>query len=195
MQGNFPPRTPAGEQKYREERVEIDDGGGPVVLWNAADDGAPAFSGAGGTATTALYVSESFDISAFAGSTVELRFVIAAGPGLIVDLDDILIYVKLEEVTIEFGDFSVTFEAGSFVRDDDDDEGGWKLRRKKPGITKVKIGDDGEFEVRGKELDLGELDFPGDITFTLTIGDDTGSFDIPFDKKGKFEADDDEDDD
>ncbi len=45
--------------------------------------------------------------------------------------------------------------------------------------------------MKGKELDLGELEFPDDIIFTLTIGDDTGSFTIPFDKKSKFEADDD----
>lgn len=236
----FPSGWEAGSHDYR---VEVGPAGGPAtVLFQASRDGAPFFSG-GGTAATAFYVPESFEISEFAGSIVELAFIMEVGPPMIVDLDDVLIFVvppagddgpvafddltitdakvKLkkkksdkdefeikkgeftlggasdgfdldtEDVIITFGDLDpFTIEAGSFVRDDGDD-GKWKFRGKKPGITHVDIRDDGRFKIKGKDLDLSEVvdlkDEAGrTVTFTLTIGDDTGSLVIDFDKKGRF---------
>lgn len=96
-----------------------------------------------------------------------------------------------EDITITFGELEFTIEAGSFVRnddDDDDDDGKWKFRGKKPGITHVDIRDDGRFKIKAKDLDLSEFDLDEPVTFTLTIGDDTGTFDIEFDGKGRFKV-------
>ena len=64
----------------------------------------------------------------------------------------------------------------------------WKFRGKKPGITKFELKANGDYKVKAKGLNLSGLELGHDhpVTFTLTIGDDFGSVDIPFDKKGKF---------
>ncbi|MFV2007691.1 MAG: hypothetical protein ACC667_09605, partial [Longimicrobiales bacterium] len=64
----------------------------------------------------------------------------------------------------------------------------WKFRAKKPGITEVELKANGGFKVKGKGLDLSGLELGHDnpVNFVLTIGDDFGGIDIPFDRKGKF---------
>ncbi|GMR14356.1 MAG: hypothetical protein BMS9Abin29_2607 [Gemmatimonadota bacterium] len=115
-----------------------------------------------------------------------------------------------EDLTITFGDLEFVIDAGSLVRerdhddhdddadDDDDDEGGWRFRGEKPGITGIEIEDDGRFKVKAEGLDLSDIDLEDPVTFTLMLGDDAGSFDIDFDRRGKFERrhrDDDDNDD
>ena len=94
-----------------------------------------------------------------------------------------------EDLIITFGDLDpFTIPAGDLHRDKHDRK--WQFRGKKPGITHVDIDDKGKFKVKAKGLDLSFIDLKDKdrdpVTFTLTIGDDTGSFDIDFDKKGKF---------
>ena len=99
-----------------------------------------------------------------------------------------------EDVTVVFGTFSHTIPAGLFARDDEDE--GFEFDGTLPDGTrlKVEIGDDGEFEVEGDDLDLTGIDPNSPVPFSLQIGNDIGATTIDFDDEGEFELGDDDDD-
>ena len=117
---------------------------------------------------------------------VEGRFVAASA-----------IDVLNEDVTVTFGDFCETIPAGSFFRDDDKEGFQFEVQGDVSGIKKIEIRDDGEFEVKGRGMDLSGIDFASPVPFSLQIGDDRGISAIPFkmEDKGKFEFEADADDD
>ena len=49
--------------------------------------------------------------------------------------------------------------------------------------------------MKAKGLNLGGIDLSAPVQFSLQIGDDLGEAEIPFDEKGKFKAEKDDDDD
>ena len=103
-----------------------------------------------------------------------------------------------EEVIVTFAGFSQTIPAGSFIRDDDDEGFEFEVEGDVSGIKEIEIRDDGEFEVEGRGLDLGGIDFANPVPFSLQIGNDLGETEIPFAEEDEgefeFEADDDDDD-
>ena len=94
--------------------------------------------------------------------------------------------VATEEVIVGFGTFSQTIAAGAFIREDDHE--GWEFD---DGNLKVTIRDEGEFEVKGRDIDLSGTDASSPVDFSLQIGDDLGDTTIELDDDGKFELDDD----
>ena len=104
------------------------------------------------------------------------------GPNNIVD-------VANQDVTITFGELTVTIPAGSFVRDDDNN--GFVIEGL-PGIDEVKIWDDGSFEVEWEDLDLLLASFDDPVDFTLQIGANIGLFSIQLDPGGELHAEDNE---
>ncbi|MFQ5741652.1 MAG: FG-GAP repeat protein [Acidobacteriota bacterium] len=95
------------------------------------------------------------------------------------------IAVPYEDVTVTFNAYSETIPAGSFIRDDDDDEG-FQFNGASGGITQIKIWNDGRFRVKARGLDLSGIDLTNPVPFSLQIGDDLGVAEIPFDHKGRW---------
>ena len=95
-----------------------------------------------------------------------------------------------------FGGFQEMIPAGSFVRKGHK----WALRdsRRRHGIRKFDIHDDGRFKIQATDLDLtgAYFDFMEPVHFSLSFGpDDMGTASIQFDRRLHFRAHDDDDDD
>ena len=86
--------------------------------------------------------------------------------------------VPNEKVSVTFDGFTEAIPAGSFVRNSDDD--GFALIDIAGAITRVQIGDNGRFQVRGSGLDLGSIVTNEPVFFSLGIGDDVGDTNILF---------------
>ena len=84
-----------------------------------------------------------------------------------------------ENVSVTFDGFTATIPAGSFLRNLDDD--GIMFMAGPEGITWFQIMDDGRFEVRGNDLDLGSVVTTDPVLFSLRIGDDVAETNITFD--------------
>ncbi len=113
---------------------------------------------------------------------VEGRFVLGAGS----DGIDVL----NEDVTVAFDSYSLTIPAGAFFRDDDDE--GFQYDGDPPGIKRIYLRDDGEFRVKGRDVDLNGIDLTNPVSVSLKIGDDMGQTTILFDDEGEYKLDDDD---
>ena len=95
---------------------------------------------------------------------------------------DVLDDVLNEEVTVTFDGIPLSIPGSDFFRDVDDES----FRFKDGFIVHVRIRDDGTFRVNARGLEGGSIDLPGQVPFSLQIGDDLGNTDIPFDVEGLF---------
>ncbi|MFQ5613885.1 MAG: hypothetical protein ACE5H9_17325, partial [Anaerolineae bacterium] len=76
--------------------------------------------------------------------------------------------------------FHETVPAGSFERDNDDE--GFQFDGDNGGIKKIDLRDDGEFRVKGRDLNLDGINLDEPVAFSLQIGDDLGETGIPFER-------------
>ena len=88
-----------------------------------------------------------------------------------------------EDVIVTFNGYTETIPAGSFVRYKKHFE---YKEPQKGAIMKIKLKDDGRFEVKAKGLDLDGIDLNDPVSYSLQVGDDLGETEIQFNKKGKF---------
>ena len=86
------------------------------------------------------------------------------------------------------GTFTQIIPGSEFFRDDDDE--GFQFDGSPPGITRIDIGDDGEFRVKARGLDLSGFDLSSPLLFSFHIGNDGGGTPIALDEDARFRAED-----
>ena len=82
-----------------------------------------------------------------------------------------------EDVTVALGAFAETIPAGAFRRHGDE----FRFRGDSGGLEDVRIGDDGEFRIEARGVDLSGLDLSAPVVFSLQIGNDVGETTLKLD--------------
>lgn len=88
-----------------------------------------------------------------------------------------------EDVTITLGSFSQTIPANAFVLEDRDDDGTFEFEGGVSGITRLSIDANGHVRIRGRRIDLGDVNFKTPVPFSLQIGDDLAETDVRFNRR------------
>lgn len=176
--------------------VEESEDGGPLQIANQSPAGSePVQLVVDGRVAGELSAGASLDVGTLHVATAELRAGPGGGASGRVELVGTFtpgpsgdgIDALREDVAIALGPFDQTFPAGAFRRDRR--TGGWKYESDgTDGFDEVKIGADGSFKVEGRGLDLEGLDLSQPVPLALRIGNDLGSFAIPFGEDGEYRA-------